>query len=446
MSLLRAPLAVLTAALALSVTLVGVGLRGPGAVSVVAAAAPAGPGTVASSRTTEPSLAWSETTTVPAERRAAPESSGRRDAEGPLLARGRVTDESGRPIQGAMVRVDLAGADPLECRSDASGGFALHASTRAERVTLTATHPKYTAAGPTSCAVGDAGVQLRLRAAGSITGRLIVEPKLSMGLFTVSAVSSADERATYRGSIEGRGTLAIPGLPAGTYDVAVALEHEPDTALEIRDVYVAAGITMQLAPIDLTGRVSTFRLRVTDAAGGALDNAFARRRAAGEPVFGTLAQPLRDGRALIATLHPCVDLRVEAPRYRPESLDCVSADVDVSLQSAPTVQIVLENGLPSRDDRLHFGASVERQRGATGHYGRMCSFDERGIAEAVIEEPGRYDVRIYVWEQAGAGVGALLSNRVESQIDVPDGASGGIFAVRLAPETLTRIEELGARD
>jgi hypothetical protein len=372
-----------------------------------------------------------------------------------LLAQGIVTDESGRAVPGATVAVERLvpqedggparwrAAEGLACTSDEDGRFRLVGCLEGGRIALTALHPRYSSGLRTECEVGESGIALRLRAAGSIAGRIDLEPSLSVTLFVVSASTVEPEAPHYAGTLAVDGTFEIPRLPSGSYDVVLSLEHEPRTAITLADVLVTAGGVTELAPLDLRGRVTAFRLRLRDADGRPPPNAFVRRRSPGEAEFEPRLQPVREGDVVVATLEPCVDLRIESPLHRSEELECVSADRELALRPAPTVHLALDEGLSLRNADLRLGVSLERRGEKSGLYGRLSSFDEWGKATAVVEEPGAYDVRVYAWRNGPNGVASLLSNRVETQIDVPLDAPEPFFAVRLSPETIAQIDAGG---
>jgi len=364
---------------------------------------------------------------------------------------GHVIDDAGRPVEGAWIEVawlpDAAAAGSSGWRelegvhgwTSHDGSFTVSGVVEGARVALSARHRHYTSGPRTECGSVARDVTIVVGAAGSVSGLLRLDPEVPAKLFQITARTSGEAASDYRGRFLEDGEYEVPGLPAGTYEVLLALEHEPETALRFERVAVSAGTETWLPETDLRGRVTTFGLHVRDAAGEPPVNAFVRRRAPGDEVFGVQVQPIHFGEARLATLWDCVDLKVEAPGHRPAELECVTSDRKASLEAGTSIRLVLEDDLPGLGEGLQVGAMVDRRGTGVGSYGRMCRFDALGIADTTVEEPGTYDVRVYVWRQEGAGGGDLLSSRIETTLELLEGLPERSFTLRLSQETLARI-------
>lgn len=392
---------------------------------------------------------------TPAEASAPGRRSARLAAARPLDVRGVVVDEAGRPVADARVVAETLheegeGAparwralEGVAANTAGDGSFRLTGVLDADRVGLRAWHRNHSVGLRVECAPDARDVVIVLEAAGSVAGRLYLDRGISADLFRITARGTQEVGSDYEGELDAQGEYEIPGLPEGTYQVLVALEHEPETALRFDDVMVATGSVTWLPESDLRGRVTTFDLHIRDASGEPPANAFVRRRAAGAAEFGALAQPVNFGEASIATLEPCLDLRVEAPRHRPALLACVSSESSAVLVPGTEIRLVLEDSIGGLQTSIQVGALLERRGAGSSSFGRMCRFDADGVALTTVEEPGTYDVRVYVWKQEGAGVGALLSNRVESTLELDAGFTQRSFAIRLSKGTIEHVRSAG---
>ena len=366
----------------------------------------------------------------------------------PVLASGRVIDDQGRPVARAEIRVDaLLGPgssrwlDRPELVSwcDEDGAFVIRGTVPGSRVGLTARHPEHAMGERLECDVGTSDVLLELESSGEVEGRLLLDPDVPASFFSATAYLGGPEGRIHAGELAADGGFRIRGLSSGEYRVFVGLKDEEGTAEVFDGVVVRPGATNRIGSVDLRGRVSVIVLEVEDAEGTAPARGIVRRRAPEARSFEGRIEHLHAGRIELATLHSHLDLSVAAPGHRTRVLEDVVGDTRVVLEAAPRVRLVLEDGLPYLDANERLGVVLERRGGVRSWGSGILPFDERGMAEPFVEEPGLYDVRVLFWRDEGDGA-TRVSRRIEATIDVLDDGAAQTFGFRLSPDTMARID------
>ena len=134
--------------------------------------------------------------------------------------RGRVLDPEGRPVEGAKVVCRDAGGAAAPVETDDRGEFAFEPGI--ESCTLSAQAPPHAGSDPTSATAGVA-VELRLRAPGSIAGRVLLRdgsPSTSYDLW-ITCHEPPCAMAPIHHVEDPAGAFEIDGLAPGTYDLVV---------------------------------------------------------------------------------------------------------------------------------------------------------------------------------------------------------------------------------
>jgi hypothetical protein len=111
---------------------------------------------------------------------------------------------------------------------------------------------------------------------------------------------------------------------------------------------------------------------------------------------------VQNGRALVLTTRPSLDVEVLVPEYRAAVVEDLHGERPVRLAAGIDVELVLAD--PAVVPRAPFALRAElepaaAERHARGRLGDAATFDARGSQRARVPGPGRYRVRWRVLEQ-----------------------------------------------
>ncbi len=183
---------------------------------------------------------------------------------------------------------------------------------------------------------------------GEIEGRAVRGDELSALALDVAGLPPLVARVrlgfgVVEAEVEESGRFIVPGIPPGTWDVELALGDEP--LAEISGVTVRGGVDPEgtnsatdprLAQVELAGPVSAIELTLVAADGRAPEDGWLAWRPVGAEAY-TRAAPVRDGRAVLATLADAVDVRPLVPGYAADEHLCLFGGERLHLTTAPAI-------------------------------------------------------------------------------------------------------------
>jgi hypothetical protein len=329
---------------------------------------------------------------------------------------GSVTDEEGRPLDGATVRAFTPGSASLPghglgfARSDAYGRFALYAKEPLSSDTMI----EATVEGPwiheAERVFGkEHGIQLVLRPTGTLEGEVLVDEKSSAASFRVSVwPDSLGPRTSLQivgwllGTIDEQGDLRVNHLKPGNYTVAVSINANDRDAIFFENVIITPGRCSdpRLSPLDLRGRARPIKIVTCDENGvpvNALahailtDGSFMRLTDTRQPILLPVDKT-------IATI------LVHAEGYFPESLGPVEGTREVVLRRGLDVTLAWSGSEPLPESPYSLVARLETVSPqpeipggrAAASYVRDAwspshgSFAPDGRLVLKVREPGRY--------------------------------------------------------
>ncbi|WAL63142.1 carboxypeptidase regulatory-like domain-containing protein [Amycolatopsis cynarae] len=147
---------------------------------------------------------------------------------------GRVRDEAGTPVPGSAVTlVDADGQQAGRTAAGEDGGFALHAPARGTYVLIASAAGHQPEAATVNVADAPVRIEVALRGTGGLHG--VVRSSETGVPIMGAAVTVTDPRGEVIGSrLSGPGgDYTLPGLPAGTYTLAVNAPGYRPTALAV---------------------------------------------------------------------------------------------------------------------------------------------------------------------------------------------------------------------
>lgn len=230
----------------------------------------------------------------------------------------------------------------------------------------------------------------------------------------------------YNREVDPSGAFEVRLLPEGTADVTLML-GTGDVIHEVKDVKIQKRQVLdpRLNPIDMTGVLMPFSLRVLDATGErAQTGAIAWRPSGGatdDVTFGGVV-PITDGRADFLVLAPYVDAISLVPGAAVELFDTVQSGQELRLGPGTVLRLVLEGEVPDPTKWIvrPFLHPIELSPALDfGHHSFGSGGDlrpgEEALAAEVAEDPdtgtvcakipvvrgGRYELR---WNAEAVGV------------------------------------------
>jgi hypothetical protein len=168
----------------------------------------------------------------------------------------------------------------------------------------------------------------------------------------------------------GRYHLTWQGLPPGTYTLSVRLTTRGDALVRIPDVVVPLppGGDPRLADIDLRSRVRTVALTLRDATGTELRGLWGLLMVAESGGDGELsAMPLHSSRSTVAVPNERTSLLIAVSGYRPCTVSCDGDDLDVRLESWPTLPVTI-SGQPELPPDVRLAVHFETVQAKTTMY------------------------------------------------------------------------------
>lgn len=379
----------------------------------------------------------------------------------PLLASGRVVDQSGKGVPGALITLRPSGErseDPGQMLAalgsrrhgdlgqigvtDAEGRFELRDEVDATAFTIQASHADYSPLDPLEIGRGATHVVLTLYASGRIRGRMALDPWVPATSFQL-LVFDANGNAVDAGvDIQNDGRFEIGGLTPGAYALAARVHQEETDLARVEGLAVEPLGTSEdpaLDPLDLRGKVRVFKLSVQDRDGNAVPWFQIRRSAAGRSAFG--APDYNDGEEayLLVTAERAVDVRISAEEYRTVELYGVSSDQIVNLRQALPIDVVLPENLRGIAEGCVISISLQRAADLEGYDQLSQSVQEEDRVRFLVGEPGRYAVAFHVSVQSGQGWRSFaVGEDLNLALEVADSDAVQTFELSLPEQALEK--------
>ncbi|HET6164290.1 MAG TPA: hypothetical protein VFG37_11520 [Planctomycetota bacterium] len=270
----------------------------------------------------------------------------------PLLARGRVVDDQGRPIAQATVvtkwpdgsKTRLRPGIDAESRGD--GTFELRGFEAAdELLAFAVANEAFSEAVP----LPRDGSELRLviPRRGDVEGRLRAVPQEFRGSFSIELRGSElfGDRTLDANDLASDGSFRFEGMAPGTYDLEVSLARNfqlGESLLRVENVVVAPGETTRdprLLDLDPWARVRYVEVHVDLADGAAVERVEAVTLSDGWASSWIVRQP--GSVARVPTTRDRVDVAVRVDGYRQVVVPAVADRASVTLQPAYRVRLAL---------------------------------------------------------------------------------------------------------
>lgn len=279
-------------------------------------------------------------------------------APAPLLAAGRVVDETGAGVPRAMVQViedfslHSARPDLLTC-CDGDGRFAIRGLL--DRATLGLQPFKE---GETcidsECTVvskGTTEIELRIARGGTLAGRLLMDPGSPVEQLEILLARFKQKGRTITTHLNaGQDGCFRSQVPPGIASLRFRVKGEDDPVLAIEGIEILASESCRdprLEAIDLRSPVRCLRIACRDESGLPIPDARASilRPRPSRPFDGILAMADREGVVRILTSKIPLDLQLGADGFRPSTLDGVAGDRGVVLKRCLPLRLVLTEGV-----------------------------------------------------------------------------------------------------
>jgi len=378
-------------------------------------------------------------------------------ARGARLAAGRVEDSSGAPVAGARVAVQVphewAGdmpwfelRDELGTGADAQGAFEVRGPADSAMVRLTASAQGY-AGEPAEIQVGATGVVLRLRQAGRVEGRLLLDPGLGRDDLAVQLELASPGAGGGAGpgtfaSLDADGAFRADPLLPGTYDLFVRTRLAPGELASVEGLVVPEGgpcTDPRLAAIDLRGQVCSLTLElVPPRAGLTVSGVVISSPAGADP--GNAREQTRafiGERVRLTAVAAALDVEILAQGFRRVRLEGVRADTRVELEEGPAVRLRLPPGVPLPEPPRYLRAFVgpEEDFWKLGPMQDAVFGADRELLLHVLQ-PGRLQVVWTIEERGESSTSTITLGFDDAQtLEVLDRGGEQVFEVAPDPES-----------
>lgn len=369
----------------------------------------------------------------------------------PLLARGVVTDASGRPVRAAKLlfedwtevpwqpgTFDWSPLPRGELASAPNGAFELRGWPRGERLRLSVRRPGYEPFEPLVFAPPADDLRILLGSEGAIAGRIVGSGERTRSTLNLSV---RDERGGPGGrGVDWRadGAFRIGGLHSGTYALELRQWNHYPGSHAWSGIAVRSGETTDVGTIDLDQLMTVLRFEVLDQGGAPIPEArFGWPIPGFERLLELHLEKDTSGAHLLPTLElPLGRVEISAPGYRKVTLENVSSGQRIELERGPRLELVLSGGLPALCPYRSLWARL-----AEGDSEVRAVFDARGRTSLHFGGSGRVHVGLGLQDLGETGFASLEG--LDWWIDVANSTAGQTF-VSPAPtaEFLDNLERL----
>ena len=369
----------------------------------------------------------------------------------PVLLRGQVVHAGGAPVSGAALTVERrVPFNPpwrllsrLREETDDDGRFELRGAPQGDRFRL-GVFAKGSGAYRREFQPGE-DVLIELADEGFLSGTVLLDPDVDGRKVTLTLAGEAAELMKYSERDVVVGTdhaFRFSRLPAGVYDVHVAIDRQTGGILEIDGITVTAGVDRRdprLDPLDLRGKLHRHEVTLLGPAEDAALEGQVRFTPTGEETPSEYYWVSRN-RFAIHSLSPRLDLELSVAGYVPQALADVSGEIKVELEPAHEVQLVLADGIELPTPPTHFKAALEPEGGfETMLHNDGPAFDASRSIPA--RAPGTGPMRV-IWfvERRSPDSNRMYEVRLEdAQVVQVDGSRNQRIEVTLTPKQREEI-------
>lgn len=324
-----------------------------------------------------------------------------------LVAAGIVADEGGTPVRGAgilptsSVGFDENGVESwqdhwdLRAISDRAGRFEIRGELQGSTIRLSATHPRFAPSKQVLASIGSDGVLLTLAGAGALAGRVLTDEGVSRQTLQIVAQRTGTPDQINLWGTQEDGSFEFKGLVAGTYTISLSLWEEGLSVAELSDVRIVAGETTRdtrMDPLDLRGKLRTFKLRAKDGSGAPVNELGIARRVPGEESYRDSNRTSSiDGTYTLTTAAAVLDLRVQSRTRRSVELLGVRGDQEVVLGPGIPIALVLRGDARVQSEEYKVMVTLQRND-AQSNWTEQAAFDATRTARFDVGDPGTYHV------------------------------------------------------
>ena len=380
----------------------------------------------------------------------------------PLVASGRVVDEGGSAIAGASVSVEsrlvdqdgdvtwdrVAGGDVT---TDAAGAFRVHGPAGGDALRLSASFEERRS-DLVHADIGEEGILLVAPVSGGLSGRVLVDPGVSVERLEIRVLredKTPEERRGTHGLYDGQtkpeedGSFSLWRLRPGSYGLTVR-PNDTELLASFEGLRVSAGEELEdprVAAIDLRGRLFHHELVLVPPDGNEELRGTLRFHEAGaeteEPSFEFVA----GNPVVLLSGHEAVDAFLSIRGYRGVALEDVRGRREVELQDGYPVRLVLSTEAALPDPPTYVKAVLADEDGSFGSidWGASC-FDEAREIRTEAYASGRLKVQWIVERRSGGGATASTVDVEPVQfVEVLDGPGEQVFEVEISSAELERI-------
>ncbi len=272
----------------------------------------------------------------------------------PVFASGRVVNESGDGISGAMVTLNRVESeqenqesgtrswfDRQYAHSNSVGEFLIYGVAQDGLFRLDISADDY-AGRNVSVHHGQTGLKIVLGRTADLSGQILLDPDLDSDSIRVSVRHGDHGDMVFLEGANGDFRWLFQGEEAGAATVLIKSELG-EVLMDGQDFQLAVGTVLappQLNPLDLRGRLNAYRLRVTGESGTGLDATLAiDQEGLKSRVYGDAGQ--LNFAAAAFSLHA----QVNADGYHSKVLDLEPGEIAIQLEAGIPVRVGLPPGL-----------------------------------------------------------------------------------------------------
>jgi hypothetical protein len=379
----------------------------------------------------------------------------------PILAEGRVIDESGEGIGGARVSIPMHDVDGV---TEVDGTFVLRGTIDAPEFDVSVDTTGFIPAGAPRTRSGARGLQIRMLRGARLEGRIETAIE-GLDAHLALVLRERGESRPLRHHVR-PGAYAFDKLKPGTYDISIHLTGHVAALQRWPGRELVAGKTETLPELDLDALARIVKLRILDPQGRIVRDARVlvnQRVDDGDvPIYEGVRA--KEGVATLVLGAAPVELIVLASEFAPTALVPTREQEDVTLETGPRLVIIpthrldlprgtqievlasrIDLELPRGEYSFRSGGGTSRSRGSSP----VPSFaagklDAHGAGEITLSGYGRHELRAVLRTSSETGAQRIP---LEGVIDGEFVAARGVAVVQLALNLDdAKVAELLGRD
>ncbi len=352
----------------------------------------------------------------------------------PLLAGGKVTDPSGRPIPNTEIYI-YEGNRPnpafddnplhnpqylLKTTTDPSGNFRAYKKTSSRELTILAGKRGWFQEKPLVVPPGSADLRVVLQKGGTLRATFLTDPGIPLERLDIRLILQSEGKKGERVLFpEIRGNRALwEGLLPGTARVEVRLPSGGKTLAEIEDITVEAGREAgdpRLKKVDLRGKIRLLTLDLVDKEGKPVPSAIVLW-GAGIPRMVVYHQ----GIPLLLPRKGTGKLTIKAMGFKDKRIEVTRSRMKVVLERSLRVRLIYTGEAPLPDPPFFLGVTLRPLPKDKSPQSLMESmlrssptryFGKDQALETLVPTPGTY---LVVWELKKGNQGVWTSRTFRS--------------------------------